>query len=480
MDYGGWKPYVSVAARRKKAEMAAARAKKAGAVLSPIESYRGAIAKTFWGKAWCNNLEGYSDYANRLPRGRTYTRNGSVIDLQITAGEVRAQVMGSRLYTVTVNVSACLEEHWHAIGADCSGSIDSIVELLQGKLSTAVMERICKPVTGLFPAPKEITFSCSCPDWASMCKHVAAVLYGVGARLDRQPEVLFALRRVDANDLVGQVSADLPESRKRPAASKVLDDAMLADVFGIEMAEAYSPAKPAAGREKPVATKVAAKKAVMATRKPRVSAETAAGDRVVEKKLADEPAVLATRKPRVSAKMLADDRAVAKKLAVEPTALATRKPCVSAKTVVGNRAVTKKSPVEVAVSAAGKKSVATAKTAASDPAVTKKLLVEPAVSANRKPRVSAKTVVGNRAVTKMLPVEAAVLAPRKSPASVKTAAGTQTVTKKLPVEPPAGRRKSASGNAVAGKAKAANASAAPEESSTKTRTSARLENAEPR
>src|SRR5580704_614817 len=102
MDYGGWKPYVSVAARRKKAELATAKAKKAGAVLSPIASYRGAIAKTFWGKAWCDNLEGYSDYANRLPRGRTYVRNGSVIDLQIKPGEINAYVCGSELYQVTL------------------------------------------------------------------------------------------------------------------------------------------------------------------------------------------------------------------------------------------------------------------------------------------------------------------------------------------------------------------------------------------
>src|ERR1700722_10736258 len=117
MDYGGWKPYVSVAERRKKAELAVAKAKKAGAMLSPITSYRGAIAKTFWGKAWCDNLERYSDYASRLPRGRTYVRNGSVIDLQITAGEVRAQVMGSSLYTVAVTVTTCPETQWRAIGA---------------------------------------------------------------------------------------------------------------------------------------------------------------------------------------------------------------------------------------------------------------------------------------------------------------------------------------------------------------------------
>ncbi|SCU86705.1 conserved hypothetical protein [Cupriavidus necator] len=281
--YGGWKPYVSAAERRKKAELAAAKAQKAGAVLSPIASYRGAIAKTFWGKAWCDNLEGYSDYANRLPRGRTYVRNGSVIDLQITAGEVRAQVMGSSLYTVAVTVTACPAKQWRAIGADCAGSIDSLVELLQGKLSTAVMERICKPGTGLFPVPKEIRFSCSCPDWASMCKHVAAVLYGVGARLDQQPELLFALRRVEANDLVRQAGAGVPRSTKRPATSKVLDDALVADVFGLEMADAFAPPMPAAGRKKPPAGKVTAKKATKSA--PPANAKTAGNNESITKKL---------------------------------------------------------------------------------------------------------------------------------------------------------------------------------------------------
>ena len=143
MSYYGWKPYVSVAERRRKAEKAAAKAKKAGAGHSPIEPSRGAVARTFWGKAWCDNLEAYSDYANRLPRGRTYVRNGSVIDLKIAEGEVQALVMGSSLYKVAVKVARVPAQQWQAIGADCSGSIDSLVELLQGKLSRAVMERIC-------------------------------------------------------------------------------------------------------------------------------------------------------------------------------------------------------------------------------------------------------------------------------------------------------------------------------------------------
>lgn len=255
MGYFGWKPYVPVAERRRKAEKAAAKARKNGAELSPIESSRGAIAKTFWGKAWCNNLEQYSDYANRLPRGRTYVRNGSVIDLKITAGGVQAQVMGSSLYTVDVTVTAVPDMQWQAIGAGCAGSIDSLVDLLQGKLSKAVMEQICKPGTGLFPAPKEIKFNCSCPDWASMCKHVAAVLYGVGARLDQQPDLLFSLRRVDARDLVAQAGAGLPKSKKGPAADKVLDDSALADVFGIEMAGVAPPMKPAAQRSTATASK---------------------------------------------------------------------------------------------------------------------------------------------------------------------------------------------------------------------------------
>ncbi|HSV78231.1 MAG TPA: SWIM zinc finger family protein [Ramlibacter sp.] len=267
MSYYGWAPYVSVAERRKKAEKAAAKAKKSGADFSPIAAYRGAIAKTFWGKAWSDNLEAYGDYANRLPRGRTYVRNGSVIDLQITAGEVQAQVMGSSLYRVAVKVAAVPAKQWQTIGKDCAGSIDSLVELLQGKLSTAVMQRICTPRTGLFPAPKDISFSCSCPDSASMCKHIAAALYGVGARLDQKPELLFSLRRVDAKDLVSQAGAGLPNSRKGPAAGKLLDDSMLADVFGIEMDEDMLPANDAAKTRKKAAPEInAAKKAPRATK----------------------------------------------------------------------------------------------------------------------------------------------------------------------------------------------------------------------
>ena len=234
MGYFGYKPYVSVASRRAKALSAVAKANKKGTNYAPIAPYTGAIAKTFWGKAWCSNLEQYSDYESRLPRGRSYVRNGAVIDLQINTGSVQALVMGSSLYEVNITVQALPEPRWKAVCADCSNSVASLIELLQGKLSKPVMERICAPTTGLFPSPKELKFECSCPDWAGMCKHVAAVFYGVGARMDQQPDLLFKLRHVNALDLVAQASVAKPTASTTKS-SKVMDASDLGDVFGLDM-----------------------------------------------------------------------------------------------------------------------------------------------------------------------------------------------------------------------------------------------------
>ena len=255
MGFSGWKPYVPLAARRHRALRALERMQKKGHQATPVVIRGRAIATTFWGKAWCRNLERYSDYSNRLPRGRTYVRNGSVVDLRIAPGAVTALVSGSALYDVSVKVAAVPGRRWTAICADCAGGIDSLVELLQGRFSTGVMSRLCQEGTGLFPSPAEITFTCSCPDWAAMCKHVAAVLYGVGARLDEKPDLLFALRQVEQRDLIAQAGKALPKSRNRPAAGKVLDRGDLSQMFGIEMAEAPKP--PLAEVAKPAGRRVA-------------------------------------------------------------------------------------------------------------------------------------------------------------------------------------------------------------------------------
>ncbi|MFN8955483.1 MAG: SWIM zinc finger family protein [Burkholderiales bacterium] len=303
MGYFGYKPYASVASRRANALKAVVKANKKGTHYAPIAPYTGAIAKTFWGKAWCSNLEQYSDYESRLPRGRSYVRNGSVIDLQISTGSVRALVMGSSLYEVDITIQALPEPRWKAVCADCANSVASLIELLQGKLSKPVMERICAPTTGLFPSPKELKFECSCPDWAGMCKHVAAVFYGVGARMDQQPELLFKLRHVNALDLVAQASVAQPSASKTKS-SKVMDASDLGDVFGLDMDLGVdtgvdtAPAKPKTTQVKaPVKVAAKAKTAAKAAPKATAKKSTKTPAKTTAKTTATKTAAKAAAKP---------------------------------------------------------------------------------------------------------------------------------------------------------------------------------------
>ena len=236
--HGRWPTYVTVAERRKKAKRQLKKLRKNGQPVSPVTIEGRTIARTFWGKAWCANLETYRDYENRLPRGRSYVRNGLVIDLQISALVIKAMVSGSSIYNVTVTIKALAPTQWRSICADCTGGIDSLVELLQGRFSTGVMERICRQDKGLFPTPAEIRFSCTCPDGASMCKHVAATLYGVGTRLDESPELLFRLRAVDENDLVASLDEALPFSNQPLDAGRILETEDISALFGLDIEEA--------------------------------------------------------------------------------------------------------------------------------------------------------------------------------------------------------------------------------------------------
>jgi uncharacterized Zn finger protein len=248
MSWYFFKPYVSVAKRRENALKELKKLEKNGRTVSPVTIDGKKIASTFWGKAWCDHLESYSDYESRLPRGRSYLRNGMVVDLQIEPGRVTAMVSGSELYKVSVKIKPLAAPCWDCIKRDCGGAIGSVIELLQGRLSTEVMERVTRRDGGLFPQPAEITKDCSCPDWADMCKHVAAVLYGIGARLDRQPELLFVLRKVDHLELIER-AADVDKLVRTGAAAgqKTIGDDQLADVFGIDLApDAGAPVAPVA------------------------------------------------------------------------------------------------------------------------------------------------------------------------------------------------------------------------------------------
>ena len=358
-SYDNWRPYVSVAKRRRQAAKKIAKMKKAGREISPVEIAGRKIATTFWGEAWCKNLEAYSDYSNRLPRGRTYVRNGSVMDLQIEIGRLRALVSGSEIYEVDIKIKPLAKKRWTDIKGKCAGQIDSLIELLRGSISKGVMEIVTRKGEGLFPSPREISLSCSCPDWATMCKHVAATLYGVGARLDHEPGLLFTLRGVDPAEMV-EAAVDQPPTISKSRRGRVLETDELSSVFGvdIDMDEASSedvstPAKPAKRTRRTAQTR---KKSTSRTNK-KAKAKPGA-KKPVAKKSANK-----TTAKKTTSKKIATKRTIAKKATTKKAAArkATNRRATAKKTTA-KKAATKKaasrkttSKMKPAAKKAGKK-----------------------------------------------------------------------------------------------------------------------------
>ncbi len=303
-SYGGFGPYVPVATRKARgAKEVATISKKLGRAADPVVIAGRHITTTFWGQAWCDNLERYSDFSNRLPRGRTYVRNGSVLDLNIAAGKVEAHVAGSELYTVKIGITRLAPARWKSVIASCSTRIGSLIGLLRGELEGDVLAALTHRETGLFPAPREIDLRCSCPDGAYVCKHIAAVMYGVGARLDLRPELFFLLRQVDQAELIGSaLKADVlgaAFAQTTATGKRRIASSAVASVFGIELEEAAPAAskkvgimqKNAAGKTakqpaKKVAKKTAkkvAKKTARTTAKKAARTTTAKKASVLEK-----------------------------------------------------------------------------------------------------------------------------------------------------------------------------------------------------
>ena len=233
-------PYVSVDERLILGREAAAKlSKKSGRAAAPVVIEGRAIAKSFWGCAWCNHLEAFSDFANRLPRGRTYARNGSIVDLFVTPGQVTALVQGSVLYRIDIRFQPMEAERWQAFKQRSAGHVTNLIDLLQGKLSKEILADVTRLETGLFPTPSEIKMTCSCPDWAGLCKHLAAVLYGVGSRLDHQPELLFVLRGVEVAELIAAATASAAAGPLTGEAQTAADSALagedLSALFGVDL-----------------------------------------------------------------------------------------------------------------------------------------------------------------------------------------------------------------------------------------------------
>lgn len=288
--WGGFAPALTMAELEAKADQVAARiAKKEKRELKGVKLAGRTIAKTFWGKAWCDNIETYRDYAYRLERGRKYVRSGSVIDLAIDRGRVRALVVGSgrNPYNVAIDIRTMAKEKWDALVKRMTGKISSLMALAAGKLPKELLEDLCNAETGLFPKSGEIKFSCDCPDGAVCCKHVAAVLYAIGARLDDEPELFFTLRGVEAQSIV---SSEAVVDALTGEASSELEADDLGDVFGIALDEAPVESAPVSSRKrKPAANDQPSR--------PVASAKTAASPKPAAAEAPDLPKLFkATRK----------------------------------------------------------------------------------------------------------------------------------------------------------------------------------------
>ena len=174
-----------------------------GRLLNPVVLTGRKIAASWWGQAWCENLERYADYETRLSRGQRYVRSGAVVDLQIQTGRILARVQGTRKtpYKVEIRISPLSQQRCDEIMDRCSTRVDSLENLLAGHFPEELKD-VFLGEGGLFPTPREISFSCSCPDWAMMCKHVAAALYGVGARRWRICSGFYELNGVHISVLI--------------------------------------------------------------------------------------------------------------------------------------------------------------------------------------------------------------------------------------------------------------------------------------
>ncbi len=306
-----WKPYVPVARRRAQAAREMKKLAGSGMKIFPVEIQGRTIARSFWGKGWCDHLESFSDFENRLPRGRTYARNGSVCHLDIQPGHIEAIVSGSELYNIGIGIKKLAPATWNSIKSNCTGKIGTMLELVQGKFSDEVMKVVTDQKAGLFPLPDEIDLDCDCPDWAIMCKHVAAVLYGVGHRLDADPELLFTLRGVDPGELIS-LDPVLPEAGETAGVHTLATDA-LGDIFGVDFDEAEENIEPAPATGKKEIKKTS----------PKRSRRKTESTKPTEKKKKDAVAQSKKAEKAVAPKKETSDRATLPK--IRPTGNSVRR-----------------------------------------------------------------------------------------------------------------------------------------------------------
>ena len=337
-----WQPYVSVGQKKANARKYAAEvAKKQKRTSQPIKIEGRKIAKSFWGKAWCDHVDSLSDYKNRLPRGRTYVRNGSVVDLVITPGKVKAIVAGSEPYEISISIDKLDKQTWNSIKKDCSQSIDSLLDLLGGRLSDGVMERLTNGRSGCFPTSGQIEMDCDCPDGSVCCKHLAAVMYGIGSRLDSEPELLFLLRGVNQEELISQAVSKENLAKELQGESNDLAGEDLGAMFGIELdSSSYAEAS---RRTKQIGKPHKSASSAKTVRKKKQTAKK----KVAKKKVAKKAMIKSSKaKKKVRKSKPAKGAEAKKKVAVKKKATAKRKAVKTPKATSKKKATAKKTTVK--------------------------------------------------------------------------------------------------------------------------------------
>ena len=352
-----WKPYVPVGQKKANARKYAARAaKKQNRTCQPIQIEGNKIAKSFWGKAWCDHVESLSDYANRLPRGRTYVRNGSVVDLVITPGSVKAIVAGSEPYSISISINKLNQKTWDNIKRDCSQSIDSLLDLLGGRLSDGVMQRLTDKKSGCFPVARQIEMYCDCPDWSACCKHLAAVMYGIGSRLDSEPELLFLLRGVNQEELISQAVSRENLAQELHAESGDLAGEDLGAIFGIELdsnPDRETPTNRSKSGTKPTSAPLAKTSRTKGARAKKTT---------VKKSAAKNASTITANAKKEKAKIKPARKTAAQKKASVKKKAATKKKATAKKKVVAKKKAAAKTQVLKTTKTSKKKKAASPKT----------------------------------------------------------------------------------------------------------------------
>jgi uncharacterized Zn finger protein len=172
-------------------------------------SKRGSIGEQWWSRRFIDVLESFG-MQSRLTRGRNYARSGQVLSLEIGTGHVTAMVQGSRVkpYKVRLTVDPLTKPQWRTVEQALAGRALFRARLLAGEMPAEIEAIFADCGTPLFPrSARDLTMSCTCPDWEIPCKHLAAVCYVLAEAFDDDPFGMLAWRGKGRNDLLAALRA---------------------------------------------------------------------------------------------------------------------------------------------------------------------------------------------------------------------------------------------------------------------------------